>query len=136
MRTVATMEHEQSFHYRGNICRHLRISFNDIYHCHLCHDLVRSHLVDRMLGFLTLRSMFLMILAVKAAVVLHHILVKAAFAAPMSYYEVTDSSMLLNRFSQDMSLIDMQLPMSAFMFIMSEWSPIMYQSQEKLLTIR
>lgn len=32
----------------------------------------------------------------------------------MSFFDVTDTSILLNRFSQDMSLIDMQLPITSF----------------------
>jgi ATP-binding cassette subfamily C (CFTR/MRP) protein 1 len=55
-----------------------------------------------------------MIIGPTSGIRLHNILVKSAFAAPMSFFESTDSSILLNRFSQDMSLIDMQLPMSAF----------------------
>jgi ATP-binding cassette subfamily C (CFTR/MRP) protein 1 len=55
-----------------------------------------------------------MIIGPTSGIRLHNILVKSAFAAPMSFFESTDSSILLNRFSQDMSLIDMQLPLSAF----------------------
>ncbi|KAF2427511.1 P-loop containing nucleoside triphosphate hydrolase protein [Tothia fuscella] len=43
----------------------------------------------------------------------------------MSYYEETDSSILLNRFSQDMSLIDMQLPMAAFQVVSGTFQCIM-----------
>jgi ATP-binding cassette subfamily C (CFTR/MRP) protein 1 len=61
-----------------------------------------------------------MIIGPKSGIRLHNILVKSAFNAPMQFFEATDSSVLLNRFSQDMTLIDMQLPLSAFGFIMSE----------------
>lgn len=46
-------------------------------------------------------------------------LVTATFNAPMSFFETTDSSVMLNRFSQDMSMIDLQLPMAAWNVLMS-----------------
>jgi ATP-binding cassette subfamily C (CFTR/MRP) protein 1 len=51
----------------------------------------------------------------KSAAYLHQVLVKATVKAPMSFFEATDSSVLLNRFSQDMTLVDFALPISAFM---------------------
>jgi hypothetical protein len=35
----------------------------------------------------------------------------------MSYFEKTDSSIMLNRYSQDMTLLDLQLPMSTFVVL-------------------
>ena len=32
----------------------------------------------------------------------------------MSFFEKTDTSVMLNRFSQDMTLLDLQLPLSTF----------------------
>jgi ATP-binding cassette subfamily C (CFTR/MRP) protein 1 len=48
----------------------------------------------------------------KSAIALHHVLVRTTFNAPMSYFESTDTSILINKFSQDMSLIEMPLPIS------------------------
>jgi ABC-type multidrug transport system fused ATPase/permease subunit len=33
-------------------------------------------------------------------------------SAPLSFFVVTDTGDIVNRFSQDMTLVDMQLPMS------------------------
>jgi ATP-binding cassette subfamily C (CFTR/MRP) protein 1 len=60
-----------------------------------------------------------MVIGPKSGIRLHDILVKSAFSAPMSYFESMDTSILLNRFSQDMTLIDMQLPLSTFGCIIS-----------------
>jgi ATP-binding cassette subfamily C (CFTR/MRP) protein 1 len=57
----------------------------------------------------------LLVMGIRSAANLHHILVKTMVKAPMSFFETMDSSVLLNRFSQDMTLVDFQLPMSAFM---------------------
>jgi ATP-binding cassette subfamily C (CFTR/MRP) protein 1 len=57
----------------------------------------------------------LLVMGIRSARTLHHILVKVTVKAPMSFFETMDSSVLLNRFSQDMTLVDFQLPMSAFM---------------------
>ncbi|KAE9991950.1 hypothetical protein EG327_010517 [Venturia inaequalis] len=51
----------------------------------------------------------------QSAKALHQVLVKATIRAPMSFFETVDSSVLLNRFSQDMTLVDFALPISAFM---------------------
>ncbi|TLD36942.1 P-loop containing nucleoside triphosphate hydrolase protein [Venturia nashicola] len=51
----------------------------------------------------------------QSAKVLHRVLVKATVRAPMSFFEAVDSSVLLNRFSQDMTQVDFALPVSAFM---------------------
>jgi ATP-binding cassette subfamily C (CFTR/MRP) protein 1 len=56
----------------------------------------------------------LIVIAPKSAIYLHKILVYATLRAPMSFFDMTDTSILLNRFSQDMSLIDMQLPVMSF----------------------
>lgn len=72
---------------------------------------------------------------------LHHIVLKAVMAAPYWFFVSTDSGQIINRFSQDMSLIDMQLPVSlvdfafaVFLCIISailialgsKWTAIMY----------
>ncbi|KAM0463152.1 hypothetical protein ACHAPV_003278 [Trichoderma viride] len=43
----------------------------------------------------------------------HDILVNTVARAPMSYHTTTDSGITVNRFSQDLQLIDMELPASA-----------------------
>lgn len=60
----------------------------------------------------------LVVIAPRSAIYLHRILVYAVLKAPMSFFDVTDTSVLLNRFSQDMSLIDMQLPLMSFQVAM------------------
>jgi hypothetical protein len=43
----------------------------------------------------------------------HFALLKTVLSAPMSFFVNTDSGVTLNRFSQDLQLIDMELPLSA-----------------------
>ena len=43
----------------------------------------------------------------------HFILLKTVLSAPMSFFVKTDSGVTLNRFSQDLQLIDMELPTAA-----------------------
>jgi ATP-binding cassette subfamily C (CFTR/MRP) protein 1 len=66
----------------------------------------------------------LLVMGIKSAAALHHILVKVTVKAPMSFFESVDSSILLNRFSQDMTLVDFQLPMSAFMVFLRKFASI------------
>ena len=47
----------------------------------------------------------------------HYKLLKTVLAAPMSFFSTTDTGVTLNRFSQDLQLIDMELPISALNFI-------------------
>jgi ATP-binding cassette, subfamily C (CFTR/MRP), member 1 len=42
--------------------------------------------------------------------------------APQSFFDETDAGITLNRFSQDMTLIDGQLPASAVIFFSSEFA--------------
>jgi ATP-binding cassette subfamily C (CFTR/MRP) protein 1 len=67
----------------------------------------------------------MMIIGPVSGIRLHDILVKSTFAAPMSFFETVDSSVILNRFSQDMTLIDMMLPLSSFGFVVSAASCLM-----------
>lgn len=56
-----------------------------------------------------------MIIAVpKSAQHLHWLLLKSVIQAPLWFFTTTDSSTLLNRFSQDMTLVDQVLPMAVF----------------------
>lgn len=43
---------------------------------------------------------------------LHWILTRVVFSAPLSFFTNTDSGIILNRFSQDMTVIDIQLPIA------------------------
>lgn len=43
---------------------------------------------------------------------LHKVLLRSVMGAPQSFFDETDSGVTLNRFSQDMTLIDGQLPIS------------------------
>jgi ATP-binding cassette, subfamily C (CFTR/MRP), member 1 len=43
----------------------------------------------------------------------HFDLLKSVLSAPMSFFTETDTGTTLNRFSQDLQLIDMELPVSA-----------------------
>lgn len=46
----------------------------------------------------------------------HFKLLKTVLSAPMSFFSATDTGITLNRFSQDLQLIDMELPVSALNF--------------------
>ncbi len=47
----------------------------------------------------------------------HHRLLKTVLAAPLTFFSTTDTGITLNRFSQDLQLIDMDLPLSALNFV-------------------
>lgn len=47
---------------------------------------------------------------------LHEQLIQAVIKAPMSFYSVTDTGITLNRFSQDLQLIDAELPIALLLF--------------------
>jgi ATP-binding cassette subfamily C (CFTR/MRP) protein 1 len=48
----------------------------------------------------------------QAASRLHQILLKSVIHAPLSFFASTDTGVTLNRFSQDMSLVDLALPIA------------------------
>ncbi|KAH7310266.1 ABC transporter [Rhexocercosporidium sp. MPI-PUGE-AT-0058] len=52
------------------------------------------------------------VLAAKSSNSLHQIILKAAMRAPISFYAATETGELVNRFSQDLRLVDMTLPAS------------------------
>ena len=54
---------------------------------------------------------------------LHKILLKSVMRAPQSFFDETDSGVTLNRFSQDMTLIDGPLPSAAVMAWTSKFLP-------------
>lgn len=47
----------------------------------------------------------------------HYRLLKTVLAAPLTFFSTTDTGITLNRFSQDLQLIDMDLPLSALNFV-------------------
>ncbi|CAK7197974.1 hypothetical protein SEUCBS139899_000628 [Sporothrix eucalyptigena] len=58
---------------------------------------------------------FMVIIVPHSAKVLHRKILVAAMHAPLSYFVATDTGEIVNRFSQDMTLVDMPLPMSFMM---------------------
>lgn len=67
------------------------------------------------LGLLCI-GMWLMFLELmpKSALSLHKKLLDTVMSAPVSFFASTDTGVTLNRFSQDMSLVDMALPIALF----------------------
>lgn len=47
----------------------------------------------------------------------HYRLLKTVLAAPLTFFSTTDTGLTLNRFSQDLQLVDMDLPLSALNFV-------------------
>ena len=60
-------------------------------------------------------------IAPQTAATFHDIILNATLRAPMWFFEKIDTSKLLNKFSQDMAIIELPLPMAAFMLLMSEF---------------
>lgn len=56
----------------------------------------------------------------KSGARLHLILLQTMFHAPQSFFDKTDSGILLNRFSQDMSLVDGPLPVGVIITLQGE----------------
>ncbi|KXH37008.1 ABC transporter [Colletotrichum simmondsii] len=59
-------------------------------------------------------SYFLVVIVPHSAKGLHFSVLKAALSAPLSFFVKTDTGVIINRFSQDMNLVDLPLPL-AFM---------------------
>jgi len=58
-----------------------------------------------------------------AANKLHAILLKSMMRAPQSYFSATDTGILVNMFSQDMTQIEMGLAVGCAVFLSSEHFP-------------
>ncbi|TEA15049.1 ABC transporter atnG [Colletotrichum sidae] len=58
---------------------------------------------------------WMLVVIPRSASHLHQMLLKAVISAPLYFFTTTDSGMTLNRFSQDIALIDHRLPISAYM---------------------
>lgn len=67
-------------------------------------------------------SFFTMKVIPKSARYLHWLLLKSVMQAPFSFFTSTDHGTILNRFSQDMSLVDQSLPMAAFTTTFDVWN--------------
>ncbi|KAK5137623.1 hypothetical protein LTR08_007918 [Meristemomyces frigidus] len=63
-------------------------------------------------GLLSLLANMLLFAGPRMSIRLHEILLKSTMGAPLCWFTSTDSGTTLNRFSQDMSLIDMDLLVS------------------------
>ncbi|PWI72127.1 multidrug resistance-associated protein [Purpureocillium lilacinum] len=76
-----------------------------------CADVVS---VCRLVGCIhvNLRRATFMLLASRSGRMLHQALLVSIFGAPLSYFVSTDTGVTLNRFSQDISLVDRQLPVA------------------------
>lgn len=66
-------------------------------------------LASSILSVLRIRVVFLDIMP-RSAIRLHKTILAVVINAPQSFFSSTDTGMTLNRFSQDMSLVDMPLP--------------------------
>jgi hypothetical protein len=73
-----------------------------------------------------LSSTLYMKITPKSGAGLHKILLRSVMRAPQSFFDETDSGITLNRFSQDMTLIDGNLPAASVMASSCEqWVPIL-----------
>lgn len=61
---------------------------------------------------LTLRRILMIKIIPRSGLSLHKILLSTITAAPLSYFAMTDAGIILNRFSQDMTIIDGSLPIA------------------------
>lgn len=64
----------------------------------------------------------------KSGARLHQILLKTVLHAPMRYFSTTDSGVILNRFSQDMTLVEGVLPTTAFGTFLGKLTVIVWSS--------
>jgi ATP-binding cassette subfamily C (CFTR/MRP) protein 1 len=72
-------------------------------------------------AFLGLAYSWILILVIpRAGLRLHKVMLKVVMAAPMSFFAQTDAGLTINRFNQDLGLIDRQLPSTmAQVFLLS-----------------
>ncbi|EED20873.1 multidrug resistance protein, putative [Talaromyces stipitatus ATCC 10500] len=64
------------------------------------------------LGLLTQCTHLMSNMIPRASQKLHFILLETVLRAPMSFFNSTDSGVTINRFSQDLQLVDMELPLA------------------------
>lgn len=60
-------------------------------------------------------------IVVRSGLALHGILVRAVMNAPMQLFAEVDSGVILNRFSQDMTLVDAVLPTVTFGTVLGKY---------------
>ena len=63
----------------------------------------------------------------------HWTLLKTVLSAPMVFFATTDTGTTINRFSQDLQLIDMELPVAALNTFASMTFPPPHQRDQVLL---
>lgn len=68
--------------------------------------------------------MFMFVVPVTAGV-LHEQLLGSILGAPLSYFTTVDSGVILNRFSQDMAIINGMLPVAFFQATSSTLLPVL-----------
>lgn len=61
-------------------------------------------------------------IVVRSGLALHGILVRVVMNAPMQLFAEVDSGVILNRFSQDMSLVDAVLPTVTFGTVLGKYA--------------
>jgi hypothetical protein len=97
--------------------RCFRRSSHALYRRH--HMVLQSSLYKRNIFLPNFRVLFMRITP-KSGAGLHKILLHSVMRAPQSFFDETDSGVTLNRFSQDMTLIDGSLPSSVVTTLSSE----------------
>ncbi|PQE13970.1 hypothetical protein CJF30_00006789 [Rutstroemia sp. NJR-2017a BBW] len=65
-----------------------------------------------LIGFVTCCAVLMLYMVPRSAEVLHERLLKAVMGAPLSFFTATDTGTTTNRFSQDMTIVDNDLPYS------------------------
>ncbi|KAI1849072.1 hypothetical protein JX266_005033 [Neoarthrinium moseri] len=72
--------------------------------------------VMNLAGMIVQFSIFLLRIVPRSAKSLHWGILRIAMSAPMSYFVTTDVGEIVNRFSQDMTLVDFPLPVALMQF--------------------
>lgn len=71
---------------------------------------------------LTFYRQIMIKIVVQSGTALHRTLVETVMQAPLHFFAEVDSGIILNRFSQDMTLVDAVLPTMTFGTFMGQWS--------------
>ena len=75
---------------------------------------------------LTIHRQIMIKIVITSGLGLHKILVQTVINAPMHFFAEVDSGVILNRFSQDMTLVDAVLPTMAFGTVLSRFGQTYY----------
>lgn len=65
-----------------------------------------------MIALMALALILLIVMIPKSAIYLHERLLTTVERAPLSFFTSTDSGQIVNRFSQDLNVLDMELPIA------------------------